>query len=140
VNNVGYVMITYGVFDAIFSIALGSIINLIGRIAVLVVGSCLNFVVIGVFFNWIPNPDQKFLFFILAAIWGVADAVWQTQINCKIIISKSETLTILNGFKFNINQLSRCASCVARCIPPCNLCAYFRNPQGQTISFNNDPH
>ncbi len=31
-------------------------------------------------------------------------------------------------------QLSRCASCVARCIPPCNLCAYFRNPQGQTIS------
>jgi hypothetical protein len=31
-------------------------------------------------------------------------------------------------------KLSRCASCVARCIPPCDLCAYFRNPQGQTIS------
>ncbi len=31
-------------------------------------------------------------------------------------------------------KLSRCASCVARCVPPCNLCAYFRNPQGQTIS------
>ncbi len=31
-------------------------------------------------------------------------------------------------------ELSRCASCVARCIPPCDLCAYFRNPQGQTIS------
>ncbi len=28
-------------------------------------------------------------------------------------------------------KLSRCASCVARCIPPCNLCAYFRNPQGE---------
>ena len=32
------------------------------------------------------------------------------------------------------NKLSRCASCVARCIPLCDLCAYFRNPQGQTIS------
>ncbi len=31
-------------------------------------------------------------------------------------------------------KLSRCASCVARCIPPCDLCAYFRNLQGQTIS------
>ena len=31
-------------------------------------------------------------------------------------------------------ELSRCASCVARCIPPCDSCAYFRNPQGQTIS------
>jgi hypothetical protein len=31
-------------------------------------------------------------------------------------------------------KLSRCASCVARCIPPCDLCASFRNPQGQTIS------
>ncbi len=35
---------------------------------------------------------------------------------------------------FGVNKLSRCASCVARCIPPCDLCAYFRNPQGQTIS------
>ncbi len=31
-------------------------------------------------------------------------------------------------------KLSRCASCVARCILPCDLCAYFRNLQGQTIS------
>jgi hypothetical protein len=30
-------------------------------------------------------------------------------------------------------KLSRCASCVARCIPPCNLCAYLRNTKGQTI-------
>ncbi len=46
-------------------------------------------------------------------------------------------------FKFNKKQklynrfiikLSRCASCVAKCIPPCDLCAYFRNLQGQTIS------
>ncbi len=34
----------------------------------------------------------------------------------------------------NFLKLSRCASCVARCIPPCDLCAYFRNPQGKTIS------
>jgi hypothetical protein len=32
-----------------------------------------------------------------------------------------------------INKLSRCASCVARCIPPWDLCAYFRNPPSQKM-------
>jgi hypothetical protein len=50
----------------------------------------------------------------------------------------SKINALLSQFRFFcellVNKLSRCASCVARCIPPCNLCAYFRNPQGQTIS------
>ncbi|XP_047502686.1 LOW QUALITY PROTEIN: UNC93-like protein [Penaeus chinensis] len=30
---------------------------------------------------WTPGPDDLVLFFVLAGLWGVADAVWQTQIN-----------------------------------------------------------
>ena len=37
------------------------------------------------FLLWIPNPDQMVVYYILAALWGVGDAVIQTQINGKII-------------------------------------------------------
>jgi hypothetical protein len=32
-------------------------------------------------FIWKPSEDQIFVLFILAGLWGLADAVWQTQIN-----------------------------------------------------------
>merc|ERR1739844_494290 len=35
----------------------------------------------GIFFEWSPLPSQEYLFYILAAMWGISDAVWQTQIN-----------------------------------------------------------
>ena len=78
-------MITFGVCDAIFSIGFGSIIKVVGRIPIFILGAVLNVIVIAVLFNWMPNPDQNYVFFILAALWGTADAVWQTQINCKKI-------------------------------------------------------
>jgi hypothetical protein len=33
--------------------------------------------------NWKPTPDNPVVFFIIAGIWGIADAIWQTQINGK---------------------------------------------------------
>jgi len=30
-----------------------------------------------------PNPDQEYMFYIFAALWGMGDAVIQTQINGK---------------------------------------------------------
>lgn len=33
------------------------------------------------FLLWKPDPDQLSVFFVLAALWGMADAVWQTQTN-----------------------------------------------------------
>jgi len=32
-------------------------------------------------FIWKPSENQIFVLFILAGLWGLADAVWQTQIN-----------------------------------------------------------
>lgn len=33
------------------------------------------------FLLWKPDPKQLHVFFLLAALWGMADAVWQTQTN-----------------------------------------------------------
>ena len=32
-------------------------------------------------FIWKPSEDQMVVLFVLAGLWGLADAVWQTQIN-----------------------------------------------------------
>ena len=79
----GFVIITFGVCDAIMSFGFGIIINKIGRVPIFALGAIINVAVIFVLFTWQPNPNQGYVFFILAGLWGVADAVWQTQINGK---------------------------------------------------------
>ncbi len=32
-------------------------------------------------FNWKPSDNQIAILFVIAGLWGLADAVWQTQIN-----------------------------------------------------------
>uniref|UniRef100_A0A0K2UNC0 UNC93like proteinlike [Bombus terrestris] n=1 Tax=Lepeophtheirus salmonis TaxID=72036 RepID=A0A0K2UNC0_LEPSM len=81
INNVGYVLICYGVCDAVFSYFLGSLIKYVGRIPIFYFGAIINAAVILTFFYWTPRPDEIYVFYILSGLWGTADAVWQTQIN-----------------------------------------------------------
>lgn len=30
---------------------------------------------------WRPHPDGPLIFFVISGLWGIGDAVWQTQIN-----------------------------------------------------------
>ena len=54
------------------------------RVPIFLGGTLVNFIVVIVLFTWSPNPEEAYLFYILAGLWGVADAVWQTQINGKM--------------------------------------------------------
>ena len=49
-------------------------------------GALLNIVCLVILWTWTPNPDQSYVFFLIAALWGAADAVWQTQINGEYIL------------------------------------------------------
>ena len=82
-QNVGYVLITYGVVDALCSATFGSFIKKVGRVPIFIGGAVLNIICVIVLFEWTPNADNPEVFFIIAALWGAADAVWQTQINGK---------------------------------------------------------
>jgi hypothetical protein len=75
------VLIAYGVSDAFFSFTFGYAVKYAGRQPIFILGAIINAGVIVTFFTWVPNPDQGWVFFVLAALWGVGDAVWQTQIN-----------------------------------------------------------
>ncbi|KAK7081147.1 Ion channel regulatory protein UNC-93 [Halocaridina rubra] len=81
VHMVGYVMICYGVCDAICSVSFSPLVKIVGRVPIFTMGAIINMGIIITLKYWMPHPEDFFLFFVLAALWGVSDAVWQTQIN-----------------------------------------------------------
>lgn len=74
-------MICFGVVNAICSILFGSIMKYIGRIPIIIVGCITHGVLIIVLLFWRPSPDSPIIFFVISGLYGVGDAVWQTQIN-----------------------------------------------------------
>jgi len=87
VHTVGRVLILFGVCNAAASIGFGFLIKLIGRVTrsprlpIFILGACLNLTVIVVMLLWTPTQNTLPVVYVLAALWGVGDAIWQTQIN-----------------------------------------------------------
>ncbi|XP_067012186.1 UNC93-like protein [Anabrus simplex] len=81
INNVGYVMICFGVVNAICSLLFGSVMKFVGRFPLMALGAVVHACLVGVLLMWRPNPEYKLVFFAISGLWGVGDAVWQTQVN-----------------------------------------------------------
>lgn len=78
---VGLVLIAYGVCDSIGSLSFGQLVKYVGRWPCFAIAAVINYSLIITMFVWRPNEDQIAVLFVLAGLWGLADAVWQTQIN-----------------------------------------------------------
>jgi len=76
-------MIVYGLFDAVFQLVFGVLIQVVGHLPIFITGAIINYIVIGGLFNWVPQTEERYIFFIIAAAWGIADAAWQSQKLCK---------------------------------------------------------
>ena len=73
----------------------GPVIRRFGRVPIFLLGALLNLgVILGLFF-WKPDEDAPVLFFVVAGVWGVADAIWQTQINGNYNTNYVKTTTTL---------------------------------------------
>jgi len=83
VEHVGYVLICYGATDAVASVTCGSIVRRTGRVPLFIFATALNLALIIAMLIWIPDASEPAALFIMAALWGLADAVWQTQVNGK---------------------------------------------------------
>ncbi|XP_053401423.1 protein unc-93 homolog A-like [Mercenaria mercenaria] len=79
--NVGFVMICYGVVDAACSFTFGRLVQYVGHIPFFILAFAVHLACQITMLHWIPDPDKTFVFYILAALWGIGDAVIQTQIN-----------------------------------------------------------
>ncbi|XP_063364450.1 UNC93-like protein isoform X1 [Cydia amplana] len=81
INNIGYVIICFGVFNALAAPIAGAVVKLTGRYPVMVTALLLNIVLLTALILWRPDPENWLVFYLLAAIWGTADAVWLVQVN-----------------------------------------------------------
>ncbi|KAF6026923.1 UNC93A [Bugula neritina] len=78
---VGYVAICYGVVDAICSASFGKLVQYFGRIPFFILGAAINVSLVIAFLTINVTQDRVYIYFVFAGLWGMADAVWQTQIN-----------------------------------------------------------
>jgi MFS family permease len=78
---VGLVLIAYGVCDSIGSLSFGQLVKYIGRWPCFIMAATVNYSLIITMLLWKPSENQLAVLFILAGLWGLADAAWQTQIN-----------------------------------------------------------
>lgn len=81
VHRVGYVMICFGVVNAACSLVFGSLMKFVGRQPLMVLGAIVHVSLIVVLLHWKPHPDNPYVFYTVSGLWGVGDAVWQTQVN-----------------------------------------------------------
>merc|ERR1712106_552560 len=81
VHIIGRVLIVFGICDALASVGFGFVIKRVGRVPIFILGACINILVIIVMLSWTPTGSTQFVIYILAALWGIGDAIWQTQIN-----------------------------------------------------------
>lgn len=77
-------MICFGVVNAICSLLFGSIMKFVGRFPLMALGGVVHACLIFILLNWRPHPAKPLIFFTISGLWGVGDAVWQTQVNGKL--------------------------------------------------------
>ncbi|XP_030628594.1 protein unc-93 homolog A isoform X2 [Chanos chanos] len=81
IQYVGFVMICFGATNSVCSYTFGRLAEYTGRIALFSLAAVANLACILALFFWRPHPDQLPVFFVFPALWGMADAIWQTQTN-----------------------------------------------------------
>ncbi|XP_073956095.1 UNC93-like protein [Choristoneura fumiferana] len=81
ISNIGFVMICFGVFNALAAPVAGAVVKHTGRYPVMVTALVLNLCLLTALLLWRPDPGQWLVFYVLAAMWGTADAVWLVQVN-----------------------------------------------------------
>lgn len=72
-------MIAFGISDSIGSFVFGQLVKLVGRWPCFAIATVISYAMIITMLIWVPSTDQIGVLFIIAGLWGVADAVWQSQ-------------------------------------------------------------
>ncbi|XP_017753017.1 PREDICTED: UNC93-like protein [Eufriesea mexicana] len=81
ISNIGYVMVCFGVTNAIASLGTGSVMKLTGRRPLMTFAFCLHMGILVFLLRWKPTPEQSSIFFLMSGLWGLCDAMWLVQVN-----------------------------------------------------------
>ncbi|CAG5045199.1 unnamed protein product [Parnassius apollo] len=80
-GNVGFVMMTYGVADAIGCVVSGYLAKVTGRLPLLSTAALIQTGLFVTILIWNPHHNEAYAFYLIAALWGLCDALWVVQIN-----------------------------------------------------------
>ena len=58
----------------------------IGRSGCIFIAAALNYASIAAMYFWEPRDDQIYVLYIVACLWGTADAVWTSQVVGKNLV------------------------------------------------------
>ncbi len=78
---IGLIFIAYGICASIGSLASGQFVKLVGRWPCFVFAAIINYALIITMLVWHPSVEQTAVLFVIAALWGITDSIWQTQLN-----------------------------------------------------------
>ena len=79
-SYVGLVMLCNGICQVLSCYIFGRLVKYTGRSVVFIIAALINYAMIILMFLWEPQQSQMVLLFVIAGFWGVADAVWSTQV------------------------------------------------------------
>ncbi|CAF1125732.1 unnamed protein product [Adineta steineri] len=91
IRYVGLVMVCNGICQALSSYIVGRLVKYTGRIFIFIIAALINYAMIILMFLWDPKSSQMVLLFVIAGFWGIADAIWQTQVIATYTVLYSET-------------------------------------------------
>lgn len=83
IHMVGFVMATYGAVTATFVFIFSRLARRSGRLALFLLAAVINLVLLIILYNWTPDSSMTTLIFIIPSVWGLSQAIWQTQTNGK---------------------------------------------------------
>ncbi|CAL1287422.1 unnamed protein product [Larinioides sclopetarius] len=79
VHQVSFVTVCFGVCGALMSLLVGPLVKCISQMAVLILAALANISILFVLFFWDPTPEFKTMYFVIAGVWGMGDAIWWSQ-------------------------------------------------------------
>ncbi|CAB3227160.1 unnamed protein product [Arctia plantaginis] len=80
-GSVGFVMMTFGLADAIGCVLTGYLAKLTGRLPLMCCATVVNAALFSAVLTWRPHAGDDYVLYIFAVLWGLCDSVWIVQIN-----------------------------------------------------------
>lgn len=82
ISRIGYVMIWFGIANAIAAALAGAVAKVVGRNKILLLTLIVHCCLIVWMKQWTAVPNDFLSYCSMAAIWGLLDGTWLVTINC----------------------------------------------------------
>ncbi|XP_041349236.1 protein unc-93 homolog A-like [Gigantopelta aegis] len=80
IRMVGFVMATFGGSTMLFTFIFGYLAKYCGRVLLFTFAATVNAGSLVYMYVWHPTSSDSLIIFVAAAVWGMAEGVWETQI------------------------------------------------------------